>query len=162
MSLNLETFVSKTKPTVVDNLTRTPLMPLKKNLRSYKISQSPTRSLNSLHVNPPPFSITHDPPFLNFHYHTVVLPHTTHTASTADPYCLHCYDSWCSPSTLPMGNLNPWSAPSSWDWSPESPSSLFTTSGSSSPASFNSLHVQSTTYSTLPYGSLPHRHSSPK
>ncbi|XP_020496337.1 sorting nexin-14 isoform X1 [Labrus bergylta] len=49
----------------------------------------------------------------------------------------------------------------SWDWSPESPSSLFTASGSSSPASFNSLHAQST-FTTLPYGSLSHRHSSPK
>ncbi|XP_067335119.1 sorting nexin-14-like isoform X4 [Channa argus] len=48
----------------------------------------------------------------------------------------------------------------SWDWSPESPSSLFTTSGSSSPASFNS-HAQST-FTTFPYGSLSHRHSSPK
>ncbi|KAM7403155.1 hypothetical protein PAMA_003872 [Pampus argenteus] len=50
---------------------------------------------------------------------------------------------------------------SSWDWSPESPSSLFTASGSSSPASFNSLHAQST-FTTFPYGSLSHRHSSPK
>ncbi|XP_071057739.1 sorting nexin-14 isoform X2 [Pseudochaenichthys georgianus] len=49
----------------------------------------------------------------------------------------------------------------SWDWSPESPSSLFTASGSSSPASFNSLHAQST-FTTFPYGSLSHRHSSPK
>ncbi|XP_054651777.1 sorting nexin-14 isoform X11 [Dunckerocampus dactyliophorus] len=49
---------------------------------------------------------------------------------------------------------------SSWDWSPESPSSQFTASGSSSPASFNSLHAQLTTF---PYGSLSHRHSlSPK
>ncbi|XP_062253091.1 sorting nexin-14-like isoform X2 [Platichthys flesus] len=50
---------------------------------------------------------------------------------------------------------------SPWDWSPESPSSLFTASGSSSPASFNSLHAQST-FTTFPYGSLSHRHSSPK
>ncbi|XP_028294770.1 sorting nexin-14-like isoform X2 [Gouania willdenowi] len=50
---------------------------------------------------------------------------------------------------------------SSWDWSPESPSSLFTASGSSSPASFNSLHAQST-FTNFPYGSLSHRHSSPK
>ncbi|XP_031702927.1 sorting nexin-14 isoform X4 [Anarrhichthys ocellatus] len=49
----------------------------------------------------------------------------------------------------------------SWDWSPESPSSLFTASGSSSPASFNSLHAQPT-FTTFPYGSLSHRHSSPK
>ncbi|XP_061751883.1 sorting nexin-14 isoform X1 [Nerophis ophidion] len=48
----------------------------------------------------------------------------------------------------------------SWDWSPDSPSSQFTASGSSSPASFNSLHAQLTTF---PYGSLSHRHSlSPK
>ncbi|XP_058470631.1 sorting nexin-14-like isoform X3 [Solea solea] len=51
---------------------------------------------------------------------------------------------------------------SPWDWSPESPSSLFTASGSTSPASFNSLHVQSTNFTTFPYGSLSHRHSSPK
>ncbi|KAL6105564.1 snx14 [Pungitius sinensis] len=50
---------------------------------------------------------------------------------------------------------------SSWDWSPESPSSMFTASGSSSPASFNSLHAQPT-FTTIPYGSLSHRHSSPK
>ncbi|TNN80156.1 Sorting nexin-14 [Liparis tanakae] len=50
---------------------------------------------------------------------------------------------------------------SSWDWSPESPSSLFTASGSSSPASSNSLHAQPT-FTTFPYGSLSHRHSSPK
>ncbi|XP_043998366.1 sorting nexin-14-like isoform X2 [Gambusia affinis] len=50
---------------------------------------------------------------------------------------------------------------SSWDWSPESPSSLFTASGSSSPASFSSLHVQST-FTNFPYGSQTHRHSSPK
>ncbi|XP_027857218.1 sorting nexin-14 isoform X3 [Xiphophorus couchianus] len=49
----------------------------------------------------------------------------------------------------------------SWDWSPESPSSLFTASGSSSPASFSSLHVQST-FTNFPYGSQTHRHSSPK
>ncbi|XP_077394350.1 sorting nexin-14 isoform X2 [Festucalex cinctus] len=50
----------------------------------------------------------------------------------------------------------------SWDWSPESPSSQFTASGSSSPASFNSLHAQPT-LTTFPYGSLSHRHSlSPK
>uniref|UniRef100_A0A1A8QX88 Sorting nexin-14 n=2 Tax=Nothobranchius rachovii TaxID=451742 RepID=A0A1A8QX88_9TELE len=46
-----------------------------------------------------------------------------------------------------------------WDWSPESPSSLCTASGSSSPASFNSLHAQ---FTNFPYGSQPHRHSSPK
>ncbi|XP_036006328.1 sorting nexin-14 isoform X2 [Fundulus heteroclitus] len=45
---------------------------------------------------------------------------------------------------------------SSWDWSPESPSS-----GSSSPASFTSLHAQST-FTNFPYGSQSHRHSSPK
>ncbi|KAM9707587.1 sorting nexin-14 isoform 3-T3 [Menidia menidia] len=50
---------------------------------------------------------------------------------------------------------------SSWDWSPESLSSLFSVSGSSSPASFNSLHAQST-FTNFPYGSLSHRHSSPK
>ncbi|XP_061599660.1 sorting nexin-14-like isoform X2 [Cololabis saira] len=50
---------------------------------------------------------------------------------------------------------------SSWDWSPDSLSSLFTASGSSSPASFNSLHAQST-FTNFPYGSLSHRHSSPK
>ncbi|XP_061599661.1 sorting nexin-14-like isoform X3 [Cololabis saira] len=49
----------------------------------------------------------------------------------------------------------------SWDWSPDSLSSLFTASGSSSPASFNSLHAQST-FTNFPYGSLSHRHSSPK
>ncbi|XP_034051034.1 sorting nexin-14-like [Thalassophryne amazonica] len=49
----------------------------------------------------------------------------------------------------------------SWDWSPMSPSSLFTASGSSSPASFNSLHVQPT-FTTFPSGSLSYRHSSPK
>ncbi|XP_029973288.1 sorting nexin-14-like [Salarias fasciatus] len=43
----------------------------------------------------------------------------------------------------------------SWDWSPESPS------GSSSPASFSSLHAQPS-LTTLPSGSLSHRHSSPK
>ncbi len=61
---------------------------------------------------------------------------------------------------LPVGTW-PCSAYSSWDWSPESPSSLFTASGSSSPASFNSLHAQSP-FTTFPYGSLSHRHSSPK
>ncbi|XP_015240644.1 PREDICTED: sorting nexin-14 [Cyprinodon variegatus] len=50
---------------------------------------------------------------------------------------------------------------SSWDWSPESPSSLFTASGSSSPASFTSLHAQPT-FTNFPYGSQSHRHSSPK
>uniref|UniRef100_A0A674NN06 Sorting nexin-14 n=1 Tax=Takifugu rubripes TaxID=31033 RepID=A0A674NN06_TAKRU len=50
---------------------------------------------------------------------------------------------------------------SSCDWSPESPSSLFTACGSSSPASFSSLHAQPT-LTTFPYGSLSHRHSSPK
>ncbi|XP_024149835.1 sorting nexin-14 isoform X2 [Oryzias melastigma] len=50
---------------------------------------------------------------------------------------------------------------SSWDWSPESLSSPFTASGSSSPASFNSHHAQST-FTNFPYGSLSHRHSSPK
>ncbi|KAM4540216.1 sorting nexin-14-like isoform 2-T2 [Fundulus diaphanus] len=50
---------------------------------------------------------------------------------------------------------------SSWDWSPESPSSLFSASGSSSPASFTSLHAQST-FTNFPYGSQSHRHSSPK
>ncbi|XP_040054652.2 sorting nexin-14 isoform X3 [Gasterosteus aculeatus] len=50
---------------------------------------------------------------------------------------------------------------SSWDWSPESPSSMFTASGSSSPASFNSLHAQPA-FTSIPYGSLSHRHSSPK
>ncbi|XP_059908514.1 sorting nexin-14-like isoform X3 [Gadus macrocephalus] len=51
---------------------------------------------------------------------------------------------------------------SSWDWSPESPSfssSLFTASGSSSPASLNPLHA---TFTTSPYGPLTHRHTSPK
>uniref|UniRef100_A0A3B3HCM1 Sorting nexin-14 n=1 Tax=Oryzias latipes TaxID=8090 RepID=A0A3B3HCM1_ORYLA len=50
---------------------------------------------------------------------------------------------------------------SSWDWSPESLSSPFTASGSSSPASFNSHHAQST-FTNFPYGPLSHRHSSPK
>ncbi|XP_061651989.1 sorting nexin-14 isoform X8 [Phyllopteryx taeniolatus] len=51
---------------------------------------------------------------------------------------------------------------SSWDWGSESPSSQFTASGSSSPASFNSLHAQPT-LTTFPYGSLSHRLSlSPK
>ncbi|XP_063353756.1 sorting nexin-14-like [Pelmatolapia mariae] len=49
----------------------------------------------------------------------------------------------------------------SWDWSAESLSSLFTASGSSSPASCNSLHAQST-FTNFPYGSLSHHHSSPK
>ncbi|KAK0153346.1 Sorting nexin-14 [Merluccius polli] len=53
---------------------------------------------------------------------------------------------------------------SSWDWSPESPSSssLFTASGSSSPASLNPLHAQPTFTTTSPYGPLTHRHTSPK
>ncbi|KAJ3612742.1 hypothetical protein NHX12_019000 [Muraenolepis orangiensis] len=53
---------------------------------------------------------------------------------------------------------------SSSDWSPESPSffsSLFTASGSSSPASLNPLHAQPT-FTTSPYGPLTHRHTSPK
>ncbi|KAM4724173.1 sorting nexin-14-like isoform 2-T2 [Anableps anableps] len=49
---------------------------------------------------------------------------------------------------------------SSWDWSPESPSSLFTASGSASPASFTSLHAQSA-LTNFPCGSQTHRHSSP-
>nr|XP_043904182.1 sorting nexin-14-like isoform X9 [Solea senegalensis] len=61
-----------------------------------------------------------------------------------------------SRNSLSLDDIRP------WDWSPESPSSLFTASGSTSPASFNSLHVQSTNFTTFPYGSLSHRHPSPK
>lgn len=124
----------------------------------------PTTSLNSLHVYSSVTSLPLCPsvhPLLHLCNATTVLCLWLYVhsdfVSTILPALV-----WSTVLSLllPVGTW-PCSAYSSWDWSPESPSSLFTASGSSSPASFNSLHAQST-FTTFPYGSLSHRHSSPK